>query len=369
AQPIIEFNPHQVRARVRFSIAHEVAHLLFSDWHCRTRNRSGDRDSDDTWQLELLCNLAAAEFVLPIGSLTPNTQIAPIEDLMQQCCAYDVSVEAFFIRLVKVSAQPTIVFFASPRGDSDTSRSYRIDYFVASRNAPAVHLSNRPVPDESVVTQCTAIGYTNRAEESWVVGTRSLIECVGIPAYPGRTYPRVATLVGFQPTTSSLASVEYFHGNVLTPRGDAPRILCQLVNDQAGRWGGGVAKQMASMYPDAESDFSLAIRAIPRDKRLGQVILTKVDEETTIASLIAQEGYGKSMFPRIRYAALECCLDTLSEIALTNGASVHMPRIGTGSAQGKWEVIEEILDDTLIRAGLTVNVYDSPPSKPKVELF
>ena len=41
--PKIEFNPQQPRERVRFSIAHEIAHLLFPDWSEQIRNRGGDR--------------------------------------------------------------------------------------------------------------------------------------------------------------------------------------------------------------------------------------------------------------------------------------------------------------------------------------
>ena len=39
-------------------------------------------------------------------------------------------------------------------------------------------------------------------------------------------------------------------------------------------------------------------------------------------------------------------------------ASIHMPRIGTGLAQGDWSLIEPIIQDTL--EGLNVFVYDFP---------
>ena len=40
------------------------------------------------------------------------------------------------------------------------------------------------------------------------------------------------------------------------------------------------------------------------------------------------------------------------------GASVHMPRIGTGLAGGKWELIEPLILEKLIAAGVKVYVYD-----------
>jgi hypothetical protein len=56
----IEFNPTRPRERVRFSIAHEIAHTLFPDVAEQTRHRGGTGSAPDEWQLEMLCNLAAA---------------------------------------------------------------------------------------------------------------------------------------------------------------------------------------------------------------------------------------------------------------------------------------------------------------------
>ena len=54
----IEFNPTRPRERVRFSVAHEIAHTLFPDVAEQTRHRGGTAASPDEWQLEMLCNLA-----------------------------------------------------------------------------------------------------------------------------------------------------------------------------------------------------------------------------------------------------------------------------------------------------------------------
>src|SRR5690348_11040214 len=65
----IEFNPNRPRARVRFSIAHEIAHTLFDDFRQTVQHRwdKGDIDSE-AWELELLCNIAAAEILMPLGA-------------------------------------------------------------------------------------------------------------------------------------------------------------------------------------------------------------------------------------------------------------------------------------------------------------
>src|SRR5437867_11139604 len=63
----IEFNPNQPRARVRFSLAHEIGHTLFPDCDSMIRNRVPWTSRSDAWQLELLCNIAAAEILMPPG--------------------------------------------------------------------------------------------------------------------------------------------------------------------------------------------------------------------------------------------------------------------------------------------------------------
>lgn len=366
--PKIEFNPRQPRERVRFSIAHEIAHLLFPDWSDQVRNRGGDQMSDD-WQLEMLCNLAASEFVLPIGSMSAASDIPPIEELMLQRREYDVSAEAFLIRLAKISRQPVGIFVSSPRVSEAGVRHYKIDYFVSSPTAPKVYLSGYEIPDESIVHRCTAIGHTNSSVENWATGTPTQIECVGLTAYPGSVYPRVAGLIRFDHAQENFRPIRLLHGSVLEPQYGGKKIICQLVNDKAIKWGGGVARKIAKRFPKAEESFKDTVMQMPQRERLGHVVFSEADEDLTIASLIGQEGFGPSLFPRIRYAALQSCLEQVADYAASIKASIHMPKIGTGAAGGDWLTIEEMLDDLMVREGLSVTVYDVPPKRQQLELF
>ena len=365
----IEFNPRQPRERVRFSIAHEVAHMLFPDWTQEIRNRGGQEDSNDDWQLEMLCNIAASELVMPMGSLVPLEPIPPIETLMQKRREFDVSAEAFLIRLAKISTYPIGMFVASPRTGESQQRQYNVNYFISSPTAPHTNIAGIVIPRDSAVYQCTAIGYTDCGTEKWVTGNDTKIECVGIPAYPGSIYPRVAAVVRFEMVREGRQPIKYVHGDVLSPRGEGKKIICQLVNDRAVRWGGGVARKAAKRFPHAEKSFSLSIDQIPRSERLGKAIFSNAEEGITIASLIAQEGYGPSVAPRIRYHSLEKCMYEVAERADWDKATIHIPRIGTGVSRGNWETIEEMLDDVMVRSGLSVTVYDLPPRRMQTELF
>lgn len=365
----IEYNPRQARERVRFSIAHELAHLLFPDASDRIRNRGGTDRLTDDWQLELLCNLAASELVMPFGSLPTKEKVPAIEELMSERRKFDVSAEAFLIRIAKTSPQPLAMFCASPVFEDSLQCHYRVDYFVPSLTAPRISIVGRKVPAQSVINRCTAIGYTDSEHEDWVDGKVQLFECVGIPGYPDSNLPRVAGLIRFHATREDRHPIRYVHGNALDPRGDDNRLVCQMVNDRARKWGGGIARRAASKFPEAEQEFAQWLAMQPMAERLGSVHFSSVTDGIAIASLVAQEGFGASVLPRIRYGALQQCLTLVATYAQRNGFSIHMPRIGTGAAGGTWEAVEEIIDECLVATGLLVTVYDLPPKRQQLGLF
>src|SRR5258708_33819437 len=87
----IQFNPTQVRERVRFSIAHEIAHSLFGDVADEVRNRGGKKGAIDAWQLEGLRNIAAPGFGIPKGSLSKPAKVGLSEELLMQRLQVDVA--------------------------------------------------------------------------------------------------------------------------------------------------------------------------------------------------------------------------------------------------------------------------------------
>src|SRR5205807_4218811 len=116
----IEFNPNQPRARVRFSLAHEIGHTLFPDCDSMIRNRVPWTSRNDAWQLELLCNIAAAEILMPPGPLLDSSKDEGlrINDLPSIWKKFDVSAEAFLIRIARLTREPFSVFAASRVADA-----------------------------------------------------------------------------------------------------------------------------------------------------------------------------------------------------------------------------------------------------------
>jgi len=364
----IQFNPTQPRERLRFSIAHEVAHTLFDDVANAVRNRGGDGSPDD-WQLEMLCNIAAAEFVMPVGSLGAIDKVRPIEQLMSDRRRFDVSAEAYLLRVVKVASEPSLVAFASA-GDKDVPQ-YRIDYAVPSRGWSS-RVSDIAPPEDTLLRECTAVGFTVRGKEVWSgIGAVS-VECVGLPGYPGSLLPRVACLVRqIDNVAATREGITYLQGDVLRPRGPAPRLVLMMVNDTARRWGGGLARTAAKRFPQAQEKFSAWIGSVPKKERLGQAHFADIGDGSSLVSLVAQEGFGASDVPRIRYAALSRALGCVADESARHGASVHMPRLGSGGAGGSWNLVEEIVTDLLVDRGIATTVYELPPPRiaPGPDLF
>ena len=162
------------------------------------------------------------------------------------------------------------------------------------------------------------------------------------------------------------AGLQYLVGNALRPTGPGTRIIIQIVNDRTPNWGGrGFSVAVKKQWPRCQADFRSWVRSSPADFRLGSVKMTQAEPTITVASIVAQSGYGRSAVPRIRYAALEQGLEVVVATARRARATIHMPRIGTGQAGGKWERIEALVHRVCVERGVGVTVYllEKPANK------
>jgi hypothetical protein len=358
----IEFNPTRPRGRLRFSIAHELAHTLFPDAAEHVRDRGGTRQGDD-WQLELLCNVAASELLMPIGSF-PELRDADLDitALMRTRREFEVSTEALLRRVVFLSDQP-ITFFSASRVDGDRLRSrFRVEYWVRSSQWEAPLRRGMTLPTGTVLRHCAAVGYTDAATESWGKDLPSLeVQGVGVSPYPGQTFPRVVGLlraVGMRATSSR--RIHYVAGDATKPRGDGHRIIAHIVNDATSNWGGPFARALKGRYAAAQAEFKAwAEEDRASNLQLGNVHVTEL-KNLTIATMVAQHGYGKRAGTQLSYVALRTCLEAVQRLAAESQGAVHMPRIGAGEARGRWDVVSELIDVALIEHEVPVTVYSLP---------
>jgi len=365
---LIEFNPNRPPRRVRFSVAHELAHTLFPDWDKRVRNRlTHEEMKGDDWQLEMLCNIAAAEMLMPIGSFKDlGKKDFSVDLLLELRKKYEVSAEAVFLRVAHLTEQPCVVFAASLSEQAASAR-YHVDYALNSKGWKVRIASGFQLPKKSVVEECTAIGFTAKRKETWASSLSDIqVECVGIPPYPNRRYPRVLGLL--RPNREVLdasSKVLFLRGDATKPRGSGRQLVAHIVNDKTPNWGRGFGVAARRAWPSAQEHFR-QWAAEDREKfRLGNICVSEISESLGVVHMICQHGYGPSPSPRIRYSHLKTCLTKLSELAEKRKATVHMPRIGSGEAGGSWDIVSELIEDVLCNRRIQVTVYDLPGSAIK----
>lgn len=368
----IEYNPNRPKARVRYSIAHDLAHSIFPDCGEMTRYRlSRQEQKRDDWQLEMLCNLAAAEFLMPVGSFPAlKEEATSIDHLVQLRARYDVSMEALLHRVVRITEQPLAVFAASRQELGALRGRYKIDYAVFSRAWRAELPSGTALPRETTVSDCTAIGFTAKRDEIWRDDlARVHVECVGIPPYPGHSYPRVVGVVSplNKPKTSDSPKLTIVKGDAMAPRGNGEKILAHVVNDKTPLWGAGFGLAVRRQWPHVQEAFRSWAMSNRGKFRLGAVFCSQASPGLTAIQMVCQHGYGASDKPRIRYAPLQECLAQVAESALETGASIHLPKIGSGQAGGDWFFIRQLLDETVCARGVDVTVYELPGVQPNKE--
>lgn len=92
---------------------------------------------------------------------------------------------------------------------------------------------------------------------------------------------------------------------------------------------------------------------------LGFIQPVWIDDNLTIINMLAQDGFvGPGRPLAVDYAALEQCLGKVAQLAEVSGYTVQMPRIGCGLGGGCWQVVEQIIQRTLIQKNVPVRVVD-----------
>jgi len=362
----IEYNPNRPQARTRFSIAHEIAHTLLPGASAQMQHRAPYTDLPPAQRrLEVLCNIIAAEILMPLLSLGPDAaRDVSIDSLLQMQERFAVSLESIALRVVQLTGVPCFMFAASPRTD-DPSQGYHVDYAVPARTCERRIPKTPGLPSNTLLSNCTAIGYTAKGKERWKRLDSPLdIECAGVPPYPKMTLPRVVGIARLRASKDkNVNRIKYLRGDATKPHADGPAIIAFVVNDKTPNWGGGFAKVVKQEFPLVQEEFRHWARTTAGALKLGNAYLCSVTPELACLAMVAQHGYRPSTRPTIRYSALGNCLEQLARTALNTRASVHMPTIGCGQAGGSWEIVSRMIDDILCSRNIVTNVYELPQSK------
>lgn len=145
-------------------------------------------------------------------------------------------------------------------------------------------------------------------------------------------------------------AIHYLNGDATRPRGEGTKIICHICNN-VGAWGAGFVLALSRRWEEPEETYR------EMDKALGNVSIVEVEDDILVANMVAQHGIypDENGTPPIRYGALRKCLTAVNDLAVQVNASLHMPRIGSGLAGGRWEDIAKIIEET---ARVNIYIYD-----------
>ncbi|MDO1449511.1 ImmA/IrrE family metallo-endopeptidase [Rhodocytophaga aerolata] len=363
----IQYNPQQKQTRVNFSVAHEIAHTLFSDCAQAIHNR--EEFPVENRQLERLCNAAAAEIQLPyaIFSHDANQAESSMKGLIQLATRYKASLESVFIRYTEVIDKPCAVII----GIFESNNRITLDYYSASKTFPVKLSPGFEIPAESGAFDCFTPGHTAEDTTPWELsnGHRFHASSAGISAYRREKKPRVGILLvpeHLAPTAADERKVIIEFGDATKPRGKGKKIIAQVVNT-SGALGSGFGKSLSKNYPKVKE----AVQEWKADRSrfiLGNTNLVQLDRDLFVFQILAQKG----LFPKdneipLKYNELRKGLIQLRTTALDMEASIHMPTIGAGHAGGDWNLIIGMIHDELTSYNIKVCIYLLPgkPYNPK----
>jgi O-acetyl-ADP-ribose deacetylase (regulator of RNase III) len=157
-------------------------------------------------------------------------------------------------------------------------------------------------------------------------------------------------------------NIKYVIGDATRPIGEGEKLILHIVNDK-NKWGAGFVLSLSKRWDAPEK-----VYRAEKNYVLGNVQIVQVEDDITVINMIAQHGLRSvniysnpidmnisTSIPPIRYDALKTCLEKVNKYAIQTGATIHAPRFGAGLSGGNWNIIEQIIKETLT---VDVTIYD-----------
>lgn len=130
--------------------------------------------------------------------------------------------------------------------------------------------------------------------------------------------------------------------------------ICHCVNCQ-GKMGSGVAKSLKEKYPLIYNAYCDFVKKNGIGKNLlGKIqVVEVITNNINIVNMFCQEYYGYDGKKYVSYDAIAVAFNNLCEYILTNNINrditICIPfKFGSGLAGGNWNIVKEIIVQTLI---------------------
>lgn len=141
---------------------------------------------------------------------------------------------------------------------------------------------------------------------------------------------------------------EYIKGNIL----DTPYDIAHGVNCQ-NRMGNGVAKVLFTEFPQVKQQYHQFIDVYGK---LGDCQPVYVGEGKYVYNLFTQDRYGYDGKKYVSYLGIISAFKKLNKYCKLNGTKyISIPKMGAGLAGGKWEIIEELINE--VTPDINIKVY------------
>lgn len=147
----------------------------------------------------------------------------------------------------------------------------------------------------------------------------------------------------------SSGSLKYLVGDATRPSIKGNKIIIHCCNNKR-KWGKGFVLALSKRWKNTRDVY------MKSSMELGAVSYAKVNDNTWVANIIGQNGYGYNKC-FVNYDALEIGLEKVAKLAKEINASIHGPKLGSGLAGGDWNTIEKILYNVFNKNNIDVYIY------------
>lgn len=203
---VIQVKKGVIHERRRFTICHELAHTCFPDAYEFVRHRSANTAEDEHKRFENLCDVGAAELLLPHEDFSAD--LLRHETTMAKAillgARYEASIDATLRRVLALTSHNCAVAFLTDQAFKEHAAlpgGLRIKYYLGSPSFRGFLKPGTIVPSGSVAHTATTVAAPvfPSAPETWIIEEVSkswFVEALRLPAFPENPdYPKVAALL------------------------------------------------------------------------------------------------------------------------------------------------------------------------------
>lgn len=138
--------------------------------------------------------------------------------------------------------------------------------------------------------------------------------------------------------------IEYRKGNILEVATTKDFVIAHGVNCQ-GVMAAGFAKHLRAKYPWAYESYKEACEQRDPEYNLGRVRYCQDGESPLIAHCFTQLSFGHENYRYVSYDAIDDSMRSIANRIRATTLQLVMPKIGAGLGQGRWPIIEAIIND------------------------